>query len=122
MAQAPPCYRIWGFKRVRALTAQVSLGWYPPTLDLGLQGNPPTKKIGTQVIGLIGQQGWEGISEALNAWCRNPLPSLILFLGAFGAMGTAFEELRRGGGLPAIPLFFLSFLILLFLFPIPGPQ
>lgn len=38
VAQAPPCCRIWGFKRVRAFRDQFSLDWYLPTLDMGLQG------------------------------------------------------------------------------------
>lgn len=42
--------------------------------------------------------------------------------GAFGMMGTVFEELGRGTCLPVLPFFFFffNFLILLFLFPIPG--
>lgn len=44
------------------------------------------------------------------------IPFLPLATGAFGMMGTTFEELY----LPVQLLFFFSFLILLFLFPIPG--
>lgn len=51
------------------------------------------------------------------------LPSVAI--GAFGMTGTAFEELGRRGlpaGLPVPLLYFFSFLILLFLFPIPAPR
>ena len=50
------------------------------------------------------------------------IPSLPSFC-SWGLSGQWGLHLRNwGGGLSAIPLFFLSFLILLFLFPIPGPQ
>ena len=121
VAQVPPCCRIWGFKRVRAFRAQFSLDWYLPTWTWGSR-EILTPKINRETSHWPNRSaGLEGISEALNAWCRNPLPSLILFLGVFGTLGTAFEELGRGACLP-FHFFSLSFLILLFLFPIPGPQ
>lgn len=86
----------FGGSQVRGSRAQAFWSWDPHTLDLGLQGNPPTKIRMVGGVGLKGQQAWEDTSEAFNAWCRNPLPSFSLVMGAFGAMGTAFEELGRG--------------------------
>lgn len=123
----PHATEFGGSQQLRQFQSPGLYGLVPSQLGSGAPGEPSHQKRGARCGALDLQvRKLGGYFRGLKCLVKKSPPSLSsLAIGAFGMTGTAFEELGRRGlpaGRPAPLLDSFSFLILLFLFPIPGPR